>query len=85
MAHKIRKQIYINPQQETLLKQISTDTGVSEAEIIRQAVDYYAIQKRSPRRDITAWERLQLRMQQLIDKGTVPGERTWRREDLYER
>lgn len=85
MAAKIRKQIYITPQQETILKQISNDTGVSEAEIIRQAVDYYAIQKRSPYRDNSAWERLRSRMQQLIDKGSVPGARTWRREDLYER
>ena len=41
MATKIRKQIYIEPAQETFLKQVTTQTGVSEAELIRQAIDQH--------------------------------------------
>lgn len=85
MASKVRKQIYIDPDQESTLKQLAKDTGISEAEIIRQAIDRYANQLQAPRRDLSAWERQRLRIQQLIDLGPVPGGRTWRREDLYDR
>ncbi len=85
MASKVRKQIYIDPDQESTLKQLAKDTGISEAEIIRQAIDRYAQVLRVPRRDLSAWERQRSRIQQLIDLGPVPGKRTWRREDLYDR
>jgi hypothetical protein len=35
----VRKQIYIHKRQNTLLKRMSQARGVSEAEIIRQAID----------------------------------------------
>ena len=41
MVTKIRKQIYIEPAQEILLKQITTQTGISEAELIRRAIDQH--------------------------------------------
>ena len=85
MASKVRKQIYIAPEQETTLKQLARNIGISEAEIIRQAIDRYAHQLQAPQRDLSAWERQRLRIQQLIDLGPVSGGRTWRREDLYDR
>lgn len=39
MSTKARKQVYLEPRQENLLKLIAQQTGVSEAEIIRQAID----------------------------------------------
>lgn len=39
MADMVRKQIYIEDRQERLLKRISKTRGVSEAELIRQAID----------------------------------------------
>jgi len=39
VSTKIRKQIYIQSRQEHLLKEIAQQTGVSKAEIIRQAID----------------------------------------------
>ena len=33
--------------------------------------------------DLNAWERVRQRIEQLIEQGPVPGERAWRREDLY--
>jgi len=39
MAEMVRKQIYIEERHERLLKRISKTRGVSEAEIIRQAID----------------------------------------------
>ena len=39
MAKMIRKQIYLEPSQEENLKQLARETGVSEAELIRLAID----------------------------------------------
>ena len=39
MAEMVRKQIYIEERHERLLKQVSKARGLSEAEIIRQAID----------------------------------------------
>jgi hypothetical protein len=38
MASKIRKQIYIEPDQNTVLKRLSEECGMPEAEIIREAI-----------------------------------------------
>lgn len=63
MSSKIRKQVYIDSEHEEILKQVSAETGISEAEIIRQAVELYAKTRKSPRRSLEAWERLRTRMQ----------------------
>jgi hypothetical protein len=39
MAEMVRKQIYIEERHERLLKRISKARGVSEAELIRQAIE----------------------------------------------
>ena len=39
MAEMVRKQIYIEERHERLLKRISKARGVSEAEVIRQAIE----------------------------------------------
>ena len=39
MAQMIRKQIYINADHERFLKQRSSELGVTEAEVVRQAID----------------------------------------------
>lgn len=39
VASKIRKQIYLDPAQEALLKRLAGATGLAEADLIRQALD----------------------------------------------
>jgi DNA-binding SARP family transcriptional activator len=39
MAQMVRKQIYLYKQQETLLRRVAEARGVSEAEVIRQALE----------------------------------------------
>jgi len=85
MATKVRKQIYIEPAQEQMLKQLSETLQVSEAEIIRQAIDTQLRTFRPRRRSRRAWENERKRIEQLIAQGPVPGRRKWRREDLYDR
>lgn len=85
MSFKVRKQIYLNPEQEAIVKQVAASTGASEAEIIRQAISRYAMQQQFKGRDLAAWERLQSRLKARLAQGQLPGKRTWRREDLYDR
>jgi hypothetical protein len=85
MTAKVRKQIYIESDQEIALKRLARQTGLSEAEIIRRAVDRHMRQFRSRRHDLRAWDKERAFIERLIQQGPVTGERTWQREDLYER
>ncbi len=84
MATKVRKQIYIEPYQEAALKRLGRQTGVSEAEIIRQAIDRQIQSLQVPGPDLAQWEKEKEFIRSLIRQGPVRGRRTWRREDLYE-
>lgn len=85
MTAKIRKQIYIEADQDVLLKQLVHQKGGSEAEIIRQAIAQYALSFQSPTLDLSAWEQERVFIQNLITQGPIVGARTWQREDLHER
>ena len=84
MATKIRKQIYIEPHQETILKQIAGETGLSEAEFIRRAIDLQAQLFRPAKTDLTAWAREKAFITDLIEQDPVSGGRSWQLEELYE-
>ena len=85
MTTKVRKQVYIESDQEVVLKKLSRETGLSIAEIIRQAIDRHTRLSRPSRRDLSAWEEERTFIANLVQQGPVPGQRTWRREDLHER
>jgi hypothetical protein len=85
MTSHVRKQIYIESDQMVTLKRIADETGLPEAEIIRRAIDQYAQSLDATRHDPRAWISEREFILQLIEHGKIPGERSWRREDLYER
>lgn len=85
MATKVRKQVYIEPYQEAILKQLAQQEGVSEAEIIRQAIDRHTRAFRHAQPDLRVWEEELAFIDSLIQQGPAPGGRTWRRENAYER
>lgn len=85
MTRMVRKQVYIEPRQEALLKRLARETGATEADLIRQAIDRQTEALLFPRRDLRAWQEERDFIRRLIEQGPVPGERRWRREDLYER
>ncbi|MCU7244036.1 MAG: ribbon-helix-helix domain-containing protein [Microcystis aeruginosa WS75] len=85
MVSKIRKQIYIEAEQNNLLKEKARQTGLSEAEIIRQAIDRHIISVNSPTPNLSAWEREKAFIASLENRPSQPGKRDWQREDLYER
>jgi hypothetical protein len=86
MTQMIRKQIYIGKRQQALLRRLAKARGVSEAEIIRQALDQQmtgAATQPLPS-DPEAWERARAFMLELQARGPLPGQRrTWKREDAY--
>lgn len=86
---KVRKQIYLESCQDQHLKALSEQTGHSEAELIRQAIDRHLIQ---PHQKVTYSQQsdrdlLQQELQfiQSLKQRKVSCKRDWTREDLYDR
>jgi hypothetical protein len=84
MSTMVRKQIYIEPRQEALLKQVAAETGMTEAEIIRQALDLWEEDKEKRRRSMEAWKEARAFIEERIAQGPLPGGRRWTREELYD-
>ncbi len=85
MATMIRKQIYLESEQDMLLKRLAGETGQSEAALIRQAIDRQMGMICQPRRDFQAWEAERAFIQQLIEQPAPPSPRQWTRDELYDR
>ena len=81
---KIRKQIYIESHQEELLKATAQTTGISEAEIICQAINQYIGWVSLARKDLTAWETEKVFIETLKQRPLLPGGHDWTRDELYE-
>ena len=62
----------------------ANELGVSEAELIRRAIDSLARTPARPRFDSEAWESVVASMEERARVPTTGERRTWRREDLYE-
>ena len=84
MSKMIRKQVYIEPEQEVLLKRLSREQGLTEAELIRSGIVKLSSRSHVVR-DITFWEEEKRFIRSLMKKGPLKGQRRWTREDLYER
>lgn len=84
MPRKVRKQIYIESCQDTTLKQQAQILGITEAEVIRRAIDRQMTSVRLSIRDLKAWERERTFIAKRMAKGHSPGGRQWKREDAYE-
>ncbi len=86
MKQMVRKQIYIQKNQEERLKRVAEARGVSEAEIIRRALENEL--KRAGYRlayDSDAWARLYTAMLDMDKLPPAPQKkRDWKRDDLYE-
>lgn len=85
MGTKIRKQIYLDPEQSDILAEMSGRLGISEAQVIRQAISLQGRRIHSPSSDRKAWEREMRFIRSLMKLGRATGGRTWKREDLHER
>jgi hypothetical protein len=86
MSDMVRKQIYISRRQQTLLKRLAEARGLSEAEVIRQAIDREASHAtpQPGRKSQDDWEQAHAVMLSLLDDASKFTEAIhWNREDLY--
>lgn len=86
MCAMIRKQVYIDRRQESILKRLARRLGVTEAELIRRAIDAQlgsATTTALPL-DPVAWDEARAFMLARAALGAVPGPRTWKRDEIYE-
>ncbi len=87
MTHMVRKQIYIPKRQQSLLKRRARARGVSEAALIREAIEDNLHGKTAwlVQPDPKAWARALQFMKSLQAMGPLTNQRrTWKREDAYE-
>jgi prophage maintenance system killer protein len=87
----IRKQVYIESYQEQLLKKKSKMTGISEAELVREALEAHLYGGVASGLDLSTWEEEKKFIEQLIEQRKTSDRktnerhgRTWKRADLYE-
>jgi len=84
MVTMVRKQVYIEPRQDKLLKQWAEESGKTEAEIVREALDRWLASEQRRQEARAAWEEERAFIEARIAEGPVSGGRTWTREELYE-
>lgn len=84
MSLMVRKQIYIRPYQNKLLKRLARRRGISEAEFIREAIERQICSGATQMPpDPAAWEQAVSVMRGLQAQG-IKRARTWQRGKLYE-
>ena len=90
MARMIRKQVYLDERHDRMLKRRATARGITEADIIREALDCTAVgaggvSRRSMNLDVPAGEKALAFMRSLGRRRSKgPAGRTWTRTGLYE-
>lgn len=84
----IRKQIYMPEDQDRFLKTKAQELSITEAEVVREALEVYQAYGNHDIIDQSAWLRERDFLIKLIatqKTGSGPSPRSWKREDLYER
>lgn len=85
MSDMVRKQIYINRRQEALLKRLSKLRGISEAEIIRRAIDRETAQGHplASSMDRSAWEEILKFVEERLKMEKTGESLIWDRQEIY--
>jgi len=84
VGNMVRKQVYIEPEQEIALKRIADERNITEAEIIRQAIALWLEQDARARRATALWADEKGFIEALLSEEYEGGKRRWTREELYE-
>lgn len=84
MGQMIRKQVYIEALQNEIIKQRARMLGITEAEVIRRAIDRQVDVFPSHIRDLSAWEREKEFISRRMSGAPVSKRRRFRREEIYE-
>jgi len=80
----IRKQVYIEAHHDRLLKERARRYRVTEAELIRQAIDQAFVPGVTRRADPTAWKQYKRRVAAYLKRRGPVTIKPWKREDLYD-
>ncbi len=81
----IRKQFYIRRRHQILLKKLAQAKGVSEAEIIRQAIEHEAAgsERQAAAADRNAWEEILAAVEARKALGVRAIPYNWSRQEAY--
>jgi hypothetical protein len=81
----VRKQIYLHKRQNALLKRLSQARGLSEAEIVRQAIEREAgiIAAQATAVDRSAWQELIAFLDKRLESAASSQAYHWNREEIY--
>lgn len=78
----VRKQLYITPDQEVLLKQRARERSLTEAELLRQGLDLALNEVERERLD--AWESVKQFLEERRNIEAPQARRSWTREELHD-
>jgi predicted DNA-binding protein len=85
MSQMIRKQVYIEKRHERMLKRRAKQRGVTQAEIVREALDKLERDSQNESKpNPEAVRELIESLRSFRNAEPVPGGRDWTRDDLYE-
>jgi len=84
MSRMVRKQVYIEPRQEEILKKRAKEIGVTEAELIRRGIEYVIRGEVTMPPNLEAWEEAKAFIQERMKLDVPQTGRQWTREELYE-
>ena len=80
MPAMVRKQVYLERRQDKDLKRLAKQTGKTEAEIIRQALDRHSQELGREKGRLKVWEEEKKFIRGRIAKGPVPSDRDRRHQ-----
>ncbi|GBD12114.1 hypothetical protein HRbin24_00114 [bacterium HR24] len=83
MGRMVRKQLYIEKRQDEALRERARRLGVSEAALIRSAIDMAMGAAFWPWQDEEAWRQARVYMQKRQNMAAPQATRAWTREELY--
>jgi hypothetical protein len=84
MSRMVRKQVYIEPEQEKLLKRRAQELGVTESDIIRRGIEQVGRGGTGRPLDYTAWEEARHLIKERMTIEAPQTGRGWTREELHE-
>jgi len=84
MSRMVRKQVYIQPEQEKLLKRRAKELGVTESDVIRRGIEQVGHGATGLPVDYTAWEEAKHLIRERMTIEAPQTERGWTREELHE-
>jgi len=80
----VRKQVYIEPEQDERLERRARSLGVTESELIRRGIDLVTAGPAPAADDEAEW---QAELEFMRERGRIqlpPGTRSWTREELHD-